>query len=268
MRVTTLNLWNRFGDWEQRRRVLIEGFRALRPDLAAFQEAVRTEEYDQVADLLGPEYHVVHQARPEPDGAGIAVASRWPVSQVREVDLHVTPRTMDFPCAALVVETEVSGTPLLFVNHKPHWRSAYEREREMQALTTARYIEEMVDGRDAHVVVAGDFDATPEAASIRFWSGRQSLADTSVCYRDAWETRHPTEPGFTFMPGHNALVSSNWPMDMPRRIDYVFVRCGAHGPTLAISSCERIFDQPVDAVWASDHFGVSTELHQPRPHRG
>jgi endonuclease/exonuclease/phosphatase family metal-dependent hydrolase len=260
MRVTTINLWNRFGDWDRRRSVLIEGFRALQPDLAAFQEAVRTEEYDQVADLLGPEYHVVHQAEPEPDGAGIAVASRFPLGEVHEVDLHVTRRTNDFPCAALVVEVNVAGTPLLFVNHKPHWRSAYEREREMQALATARFIEKLVDGRDVPVVVAGDFDATPEAASIRFWSGRQSLEGTSVCYRDAWETRHPTDPGFTFMPGHNPLVSANWPMDMGRRIDYIFVRCGAHGPTLAISACERIFDQPVGDSWASDHFGLSADL--------
>jgi hypothetical protein len=26
------------------------------------------------------------------------------------------------------------------------------------------------------VVVAGDIDATPDAASIRFWTGKQSLA--------------------------------------------------------------------------------------------
>jgi endonuclease/exonuclease/phosphatase family metal-dependent hydrolase len=154
------------------------------------------------------------------------------------------------------------------VNHKPHWRSVCEREREMQALATARLVEELVDGREAHVVVAGDFDATPEAASIRFWTGRQSLEDTSVCYRDAWETRHPGDSGYTFMPGHNPLVSANWPMDLPRRIDYILVRCGAHGPTLAISACERIFDQPVDGVWASDHFGVAAQLHQPRAHRG
>jgi endonuclease/exonuclease/phosphatase family metal-dependent hydrolase len=263
MRVTTLNLWNRFGDWDKRRALLIHGFRALSPDLAAFQEAVRTDQYDQVADLLGPEYHVVHQTETEPDGAGIAVASRWPVGEVREVDLHVTPRTRDFPCAALVVEVEVAQTRLLFVNHKPHWRSAYEREREMQALATARFVEELAGGPDAHVVVAGDFDATPEAASIRFWSGRQSLDGTSVCYRDAWETRHPADPGFTFIPGHNPLVSGNWPMDMARRIDYIFVRCGSHGPTLAVSGCRRIFDQPVGGVWASDHCGVVADLAVP-----
>jgi endonuclease/exonuclease/phosphatase family metal-dependent hydrolase len=50
-----------------------------------------------------------------------------------------------------------------------------------------------------------------------------------------------------------------WPK-LGRRIDYVFVRCGDRGPTLDVSACERIFDDPVDGVWASDHFGVVADL--------
>jgi endonuclease/exonuclease/phosphatase family metal-dependent hydrolase len=263
MRVATLNLWNRFGDWDRRRQVLIDGFRELAPDLVAFQEAIGTDEYDQAADLLGPEYQVVHQSEKEADGSCIAIASRWPLGEVHEVDLHVTGRTRDFPCAALVAEVQ-APEPLLFVNHKPHWNSAYEHERELQALATARFVEELGPGR---VVVAGDFDATPEATSIRFWTGRHALDGTSVAYRDAWEVRHPGEPGYTFMPGDNPLVSSNWPLDMKRRIDYVLVRCGDHGPTLAISACDRIFDRPVDGVWASDHLGVAATLTNPRVRR-
>jgi hypothetical protein len=38
------------------------------------------------------------------------------------------------------------------------------------------------------------------------------------------------------------------------------VRCVDHGPTLDVSCCERIFDKPVDGVWASDHFGVVVDL--------
>jgi mRNA deadenylase 3'-5' endonuclease subunit Ccr4 len=46
VRVATLNLWGWRGVWEERRRVLVEGFRELHPDLVAFQEAVVTEGYD------------------------------------------------------------------------------------------------------------------------------------------------------------------------------------------------------------------------------
>ena len=30
-----------------------------------------------------------------------------------------------------------------------------------------------------------------------------------------------------------------------------------------ITSCERVFDEPSDGVWASDHFGVTADLAVP-----
>ena len=52
-------------------------------------------------------------------------------------------------------------------------------------------------------------------------------------------------------------------MEVGRRIDHIMVRCRHHGPTLDVVACERIFDQPVDGVWASDHFGVVADLEVP-----
>lgn len=60
VRVLTLNLWGLHGNWDERRAVLVEGIRGLGPDLVAFQEAITDDGYDQVADVLGPGYHVVH----------------------------------------------------------------------------------------------------------------------------------------------------------------------------------------------------------------
>jgi hypothetical protein len=39
------------GVWEERRAVLVEGLRGLRPDLIAFQEAIVGDGYDQECDL-------------------------------------------------------------------------------------------------------------------------------------------------------------------------------------------------------------------------
>lgn len=33
--------------------------------------------------------------------------------------------------------------------------------------------------------IAGDLNADPAAASVRFWTGRRSLDGSSVCYQDA-----------------------------------------------------------------------------------
>jgi endonuclease/exonuclease/phosphatase family metal-dependent hydrolase len=279
MRVLTQNLWGYYyplegpgtgrarpgaepAAWTDRRAVLADGLRALDPDLAAFQEAICRDGYDQVADLLGPGYHLAHQARREADGSGVSLASRWPLGQVHEVDLQLTPRTQGFLSVALVAEIEVPPPigPLLFVNHKPNFELHLEHERGLQAVATASFIERLVAERERHVVVAGDFDATPDSASLRFWRGRQGLGDTSVCYRDAWEHTHRDEPGHTFTPETPLVAEGTWPLDRGRRIDYVLVRCAGHGPSLDITACARTFDQPVDGVWGSDHFGVVADL--------
>ena len=76
VRVATLNLWGRRGAWDERRRVLAEGFSELKPDLVAFQEAVVGSGYDQVTDVLGSGYHVVHQTDREFGRAGTSRTGR------------------------------------------------------------------------------------------------------------------------------------------------------------------------------------------------
>jgi endonuclease/exonuclease/phosphatase family metal-dependent hydrolase len=140
---------------------------------------------------------------------------------------------------------------VLFVNHCPSYELDSELERERQAVAAARLVEEMLDGRPAHVILAGDLNATPESAGIRFLRGLQSLDGTSVCYRDAWEAAHPGEPGHTFTPENPTMPTGEtgaWALEPGRRIDYVFVRCSDHGPTLDVRSCERLFDEPAGAV--------------------
>jgi len=118
VRVATLNLWGRRGAWDERRSVLVEGFRELAPDLVAFQEAVVGEGYDQVTDILGYGYHLVHQTDREADrggdiedGQGISIASRWPLGEVWEPNLDVTPRTEDFACGVLSSRRSSSRSP-------------------------------------------------------------------------------------------------------------------------------------------------------------
>ncbi len=199
---------------------------------------------------------------------GISIASRWPLGDVKEIDLQVTPRTANFPAAALIAEVHVpaAGT-LLFVNHFPNWQLNFEYERELQTVKAARFIEQYIEKSKPQVILVGDMDAGPEASSIRFLSGRQSLDSTSVCYRDVWESVHPDESGHTFTPVNTFVKEQvikgthpfrDWPF---RRIDYIFVRFGEHGGNaLDIIACERIFDEPVDSVWASDHFGLVADL--------
>src|ERR671923_2533735 len=111
MRVLTLNLWGLGGVWPNRRAVLIDGLRRLQPDLVAFQETIVRTGYDQVAELLGPDYHVTHQsiglvAAGEKGFHGASIASRFALDNVHQVDLRLTPRTIDFPCTTLMADVK------------------------------------------------------------------------------------------------------------------------------------------------------------------
>ncbi len=267
IRLLTHNIFGHHGPWDRRRPILIDGIQALNPDLMTFQETIVTEGYDQVADIIGSDYHIAHSRERDPDGMGVSIASRWPIGTVAELDLHVTDRTVGFPCTAMIAEIRAPAPfgPLLLVNHFPDYQPSHEHERELQTVAVAQEIEEQVAGRELHVVLAGDLDAEPDAASMRFLSGKQSLDGLSVCYRNAWECIHPNEPGHTFSRDNHLMASAtgDWPF---QRIDHIFVRCGQHGwPTLHIVDCELAFDRPVDDAWASDHFALVADLGLAEP---
>jgi len=187
VRVATLNLWGRRGQWDERRRVLAEGFRELGPDLVTFQEAIVGNGYDQVIDILGPDYHLAHQTDRElgrggdiEDGQGISIASRWPLRGVWEPDLNVTPRTEDFACGAIIAEVfapEPIG-PLLFINHLPDWQLTHEHERELQTAIVGRVIQEIAEGARACAMWSWQATSTPPPR-------RQACASGAGC--SPWE---------------------------------------------------------------------------------
>src|SRR5215208_6490193 len=65
LRVLTLNIYGQSAHWAARRQVLVDGIRQLAPDLIALQETIRTDDYDQVVELLGAEFHIVHSRERE-----------------------------------------------------------------------------------------------------------------------------------------------------------------------------------------------------------
>jgi endonuclease/exonuclease/phosphatase family metal-dependent hydrolase len=264
LRVATMNVLGPANpDWERRRTLLAETLRSLGADVVALQEVPIAGGPGVVEELLGPGYEVRPFHRTAPDGVGAALATRWPHRVVEEIDQHCTPRSLDFPwCSTLLVEIHPPVGRTLVAHHKPSWQFGFEYEREQQALAAARAIERHID-EATHAVVLGDFDATPDATSMRFWRGRTSLGGCSVCYQDAWETVRPHEPGFTFAAENPLVRAGEVATAVSRRIDYVLVRSGVHGPTLQVRSCNRLLDAPRAGVWGSDHYGVVADLTVP-----
>lgn len=263
MRLLTMNVFARHGDWRARRPVLAAGMRDLAPDVAALQETVVTRDTDQARELFPDHPHVLHQAGRSSDGVGASIVSRWPLEVLAEVDLNLpsggVPTSWIGSLTVVVVAAPAPIGPVVLAHHKPTWESDAEVVREQQALRAVLAIDAVLGDDERPVVLLGDLDAEPDAASLRFLTGLASLEGRSTRFQDAWAAVHGDAPGHTFTP-RNPLVDDAWRPRPGRRIDHVLVRCGPKGAPLLIDDCQLAFDEPVDGVWASDHVGVVVDV--------
>lgn len=269
LRVLTLNVLTLAdADGGRRQEVIRRRLPDLRPDVVALQEVTRVPDFDQAVHLLGPDFTVVDLPGRSPTGTGEVLASRWPLGTVATLDVPIAGSGQD-PVNATAVAAEVLVPaplgPLLVVHHRGTYHLHREHIRERQAVATARFVEDLAAGRpDMPVVLVGDFNADSDAASIRFLTGRQSLDGIGVRYEDAWGAVHPDQAGHTFTPANPLVRAGQMPLERGRRIDYIMIRSGAHGPLLDVADCRLEFTEPVDGVWASDHYGVAADFRPPR----
>jgi endonuclease/exonuclease/phosphatase family metal-dependent hydrolase len=264
LRLMTMNVLDpRYADGAARRAALGRLLAAQVPDVLALQEVVPAD----VDRLAAAGWHTVPHPHRDVDGVGAVLAARRPLAHVASAPLRVTGRTADTPWCGVVTAVLPAGPPfgdVLVVHHKPSWPYDFAHERELQAVEAATLAEAEARRHGVgHAVLLGDFDATPEAAGVRFWRGLQSLQGRSVCYADTWARMHPGEAGETFTPRNPLVRRGDMPEDAGRRIDYVMVRCTAHGPTLHVERCERLGVEPVDGVQISDHYGLVADLTLP-----
>jgi endonuclease/exonuclease/phosphatase family metal-dependent hydrolase len=152
---------------------------------------------------------------------------------------------------------------MLFVAATTAWRPAAEAARERQVLAIADL--DARHRRDLPTIIAGDFNAAPESASMRFLTGRQSLDGRSVLYHDAWDVAGDG-PGYTWDENNpNATAGAGRIIGQPgyrKRFDYVLVGSWDCHPKAhaSIRTAALAFDRPIDGVWVSDHFGVVVDL--------
>jgi endonuclease/exonuclease/phosphatase family metal-dependent hydrolase len=264
LRVITINVQNDQGD-PRRTKLLNRELRRLSPDLVAIQEAHHP---GQLADLVaGTGLHTTHQAevldKPPPQAdryGGTAVATRRPHRVLEVVEDRIA--GAHWWTLAVTVPLPPLGDQLFIVPTTP-WELNASAARERQALQVTD-----LDARHRTplpTIISGDLNAAPEAASIRYLSGLQSLEGQSAHYHDAWAVAGAG-------PGHT------WTVDNPlaaaeiarvigqpehrRRIDYVFVGSAHAHPEAQtrIVAAHLMGDSPVDGVWLSDHAGVVVDL--------
>jgi endonuclease/exonuclease/phosphatase family metal-dependent hydrolase len=267
LRVMTLNVQNTTAGDPRRLQLLNDAIRQLKADVVSLQEVMSTKHLDALLDNTG--LHGTHQSQVldhEPpfvdQYGGTAVASRWPHRVVEVLDQRLTDAP-DVPWCTLAAVIPVPDLgELLAIATTSSWRLDAEAARERQALALAD-----LDARHRRAlptVIAGDLNADPDSASIRFLTGRQSLAGRSVHYHDSWAIAGDG-PGYTWTDANaNAAEEIGAVVRQPRhrrRLDYVLLGSWhAHPTARAEVRFATLVGPQTDGAWASDHFGVIADV--------
>jgi endonuclease/exonuclease/phosphatase family metal-dependent hydrolase len=269
-RILTVSVENFYGDL-RRQELLASELQRLAPDLVVLQKVVEGNDEPGLAALLNNcGLFATHQgsllAYEMPAAAevgGMAIATRWGHRVMEVLDVRM-PAADGVPWCTLAAIVDVPGAgEMLFIGTTAIGRFdaewAHERQAVMLSELDARH------RRALPTVIAGDFNAPPDAASIRYLSGLQSLGGRSVWYHDAWAVAGEG-PGHTWTTD-NAIVAERvgrfiHQFPYRRRIDYVFIGSyEAHpGAYCTIQNVSLAFDRPVDGVWPSDHYGVMVDV--------
>ncbi len=266
LRVLTLNVWSD-SRGPERQELLRSGIRDLDADLVCLQEVVRSPEHDALEALVGDsDLHWFHEADWF-DGPhwGTAIGTRW---KPREVDAYRLKSATHGPVAISAIVPLPIGVDLLFIGAKPTYSFNGEAERCEQALFLTEIEQRLRQA--APTIVAGDFDASPDHDSMRFWTGKSAIEGRSVQFRDAWTHAGDGGPGYTWGTDNrwveqtildgNGIVPDYW-VQSPhrRRIDYVLAGCTEDHIEVpsVITSCRVVLTgDPAP----SDHYGVLAEI--------
>jgi endonuclease/exonuclease/phosphatase family metal-dependent hydrolase len=266
LKVLTLNLWNRSGPYDERKRRIRHWVERLEPDVMGFQEAMRGGGFDQVTELLDGLPYAIAYARASMWGDvefGNAVASRWPITD-REV-LPLPDLDTGEPRCALSVTIDAPIGELSFTCTHLNWKLHHGFVREAQVVPLCDMVLRRRPREGFPPIMVGDFNAEPESDEIRYVKGFASIEGRSVMFYDAWRVGGDGGPGYTWS-NRNAFAAIA--LEPERRIDYIFagypIRVGERYGVGKVTTCRVVCDEGADGVWPSDHFGVYAEFRTER----
>ncbi len=261
-RVATLNIWNRFGPWDERLAAIRAGVRDLAPDVLGLQEVVRLapgdgDGLDQAGAIAaGLGYHVAYGRARDERWYGNAILSRWPIagSQLYELRRAGT----DERRSLLFAEIDAPfGALPVFCTHL-NWKLDEGHVRCGQMRELVDRIDALAKPGAFPAVLVGDLNAQPDADEIRFLGGLTSLGSARCVYfQDAWALAGDGSPGHTYARSNPFAAPLREP---DRRIDYVFVRGRDERFRGEPLEARRCFDSAVDGTFPSDHYGVIATL--------
>jgi endonuclease/exonuclease/phosphatase family metal-dependent hydrolase len=252
-RAATLNIWSRFGPWEERLVAIREGLRKLAPDVVGMQEVLRFPEMDQAALVsAGLGYEVAWGRASENHGfpSGNAILSRWPIVRTEVIELP-NGGSDEQRSAVFAALASPFGEMPVFCTHL-NWKLHHGHIRQMQVKALVEAVTRLAPNEGFPAIVLGDFNAEPDSDEMRYMRGLTGLGGPCVYFADSF---------FIAGQGQGSTFSKRNPFAGPlrepeRRIDYVLVRepdDAGRGEPIEAAVC---FDQGHEGTFPSDHFGV------------
>ncbi len=260
IRVVTWNLWWRFGPWQARQPVILQTLKNLDADVMCLQELWGDGGKNQAAEIaeaLGLYYSYEPVLAIDGVDWGMGILSKWPLARSDAFVLPSVPSTdHSRDCKAMWARLSGPRGDIDVLNTHLSWRPEESAIRQAQMAAIAGYIKTTHQG-PVPPILCGDYNAIPSADEIRMMTGETTVAVDGLYFFDAWSASGQTEPGFTWDRANSLTHKALQPN---RRLDYIFVGEPATDGAGHILATELFATTPTDGLFASDHFGLSTQL--------
>ncbi len=255
LRVVTFNLLNDLTFWHERSPLVVEGLRALAPDVITLQEvSVAEDNAVWLAEQLGGySVHMSPKTGARRQVEAIATLARLPVLEHETLGF----RQQDRVAQRLVVQH--GDARWTVVNAHLHWSLYDDQTRRRQVQRLLDWVPE-----GTPLVLCGDFNAQPHYQAVRLLSTRlvsvQSLPHPG---HHTFPTPLKRGPGVR----HKLRSASIHAIGLARQgrlepwrgtLDYIFV-----DPSVEVVRAGRVLDQPAPddpQLYPSDHMGLLADL--------
>ncbi len=247
VKLATLNIFNRMGQWGMRAPLLIDQLEELKPDVLGLQEVdLVMDQGIWISKQINkrvpgePHYRVKHATNPDTRASFHAIATMSRIG----FEAHDILDLMTFERVAQRFVFRCGDQPFVFVNTHLHFPPEGTQERVDQLNYLLAWLDK--DDRRLPTVILGDFNAyaVPPEPAVTLMKSR---------FRSAYETVHGREPEKTWTTPVNTYDPA------PHgTLDYIFV-----SPEWKVRDAGLCFDKPspYDAnLYPSDHIGVYAEL--------
>jgi endonuclease/exonuclease/phosphatase family metal-dependent hydrolase len=244
VKVATLNLFNRMGDWESRAPLVVQQMGELLPDVIGLQEVdlgidqgmqISRAVNEQIAD--GEHYRIKHATTPgiRANFFAIGTLARIPCVEHQILDF------MTFERIAQRLVYEVDGSRFALVNTHLHHPVNAVQERAGQVEYLLGWLDRQ---QPLPLVVLGDFNA---------YAGEPTVTLMKSRFRSAYEAVHGAEPDQTWPTPVNTYDNSP-----PGTLDYIYV-----SEDFRVVDAGLAFDVPAPYnpnLFPSDHLGLFAEV--------